>query len=188
MKRFMMVAVLAGILALALASTAFAQGPVQGQGTQPGIHTPGTGLAQPGTGYGPGGMRGGMGRGGAPAWAGQPEEVQALLKMTAAQIQAERLAGKSLAQIAASKNVSEETLKSTILNAKKAELDKLVADGKITQAQADYAYSHMEQQVPVMINRTTTGPAWGQAGPAGRPGSGQANTGNRMGGMGRWNR
>ncbi len=180
MKRFMLVAVLVAILALALASTAFAEGPVQGQGARPGIHTPGTGLAQPGTGYGPGAMRGGMGRGGAPSWAGQPDEVETLLGMTDAQIQAERLAGKSLVQIAASKNVSEAALKSTILNAKKADLDKLVADGKLSQAQADYAYSRMQQQVPVMINRMTTGPAFGQGG--------NANTGRRGGMGGRWNR
>ncbi len=186
MKRLLVVAALVGILALALTSTAFAQGPVQG--TQPGIHTPGTGLMQPGTGYGPRGGGMGMGRGGAPAWAGQPDEVETLLGMTEAQIQAERLAGKSLVQIAAAKGVKEAELQKTILDAKKADLAKLVADGKITQAQADFAYSRMQQQVPVMINRTTTGPAWGQAGPAGRPGSGQANTGNRMGGMGRWNR
>jgi hypothetical protein len=176
MKRFMIVAVAVGILALALTSTAFAQGPVQGQGTQPGIHTPGTGLMQPGTGYGPrGGM--GMGRGGAPDWAGQPDEVEALLGMTETQIQAERLAGKSLVQIADAKSVSAVTLQSTILDAKKADLDKLVADGKLTQAQADFAYSRMQTQVPAMISRTTTGPAFGQ--------SGQTNNGMRGG---RWNR
>jgi hypothetical protein len=195
MKRLIVAAILVGVLATALASTAFAappapQGAAQGQGMGPGngIHTPGTGLAQQGMGYGPrGGMAAAQGAGamqgrGAPAWAGQPEEVETLLGMTDAQIQAERLAGKSLAQIAAAKNVSESQLTSTILNAKKADLDKLVADGKLTQAQADYAYSRMQQQVPAMISRTTTGPTWGQGG--------QANTGTRMGmGMGgRWNR
>ena len=49
-----------------------------------------------------------MGRG-APAWAGQPEEVAALLGMTDEEIQAERLAGKSLAQIAAGKKASAKT-------------------------------------------------------------------------------
>jgi hypothetical protein len=178
MKQLMIVAALVGILALALTTTAFAQGPVQGQGTQSGIHTPGTGLMQPGAGYGPRG--GGMamaGRGGAPGWAGQPDEVEAVLGMTEAQIQAERLAGKSLVQIADAKGVSAARLQSTILDAKKADLDKLVADGKLTQAQADFAYSRMQTQVPVMINRTTTGPAFGQGS--------QATTG--MCG-GRWNR
>ena len=178
MKRLMIVAVLVGILALALTSTAFAQGPVQGQGTQPGIHTPGTGQMQPGAGYGPrGGGMGMAGRGGAPEWAGQPDEVEALLGMTEAQIQAERLAGKSLVQIADAKGVSAARLQSTILDAKKADLDKLVADGKLTQAQADYVYSRMQSQVPAMINRTTTSPAFRQGG--------QTNNGMRGG---RWNR
>jgi hypothetical protein len=177
MKRLMIVAVLVGILALALTSTAFAQGPVQGQGSQPGIHTPGTGLMQPGAGFGPRAGMGMAGRGGAPAWAGQPDEVEALLGMTEAQIQAERLAGKSLVQIAAAKNVNESQLTNAILNAKQADLDKLVADGKLTQAQADFAYSRMQTQVPAMINRTTTGPAFGQ--------SGQTNNGLRGG---RWNK
>ena len=180
MKRLMIVAVLVGILALALTSTAFAQGPVQGQGTQPGIHTPGTGLMQPGAGYGPrGGGMGMAGRGGAPAWAGQPDEVEALLGMTEAQIQAERLAGKSLAQIAQEKGVSQDKLISAILDAKKADLDKLVADGKLTQAQADVVYGRMQQQAPAMVARTATGPA--RAGNA----AGQSTTGQRFGG--RWN-
>jgi len=45
--------------------------------------------------------------------------------MTDEQIQAERLAGKSLAQIAANKDISADKLISTILDAKKADLAKL---------------------------------------------------------------
>ena len=182
MKQFIVVMVLVGALTALLASTALAAGPGYG------MHTPGTGLAANGdAGYGPG--RGaaagavaagrGMGqRGGAPEWAGQPDEVEKLLGMTDEQIRTERLAGKSLAQIAQDKGVSQDKLISTILGAKKADLDKLVADGKLTQAQADFVYSRMQQQVPAMVARTATGPA--RAGNA----AGQGTTGQRFGG--RW--
>jgi hypothetical protein len=173
MKRFIVVMVLVGALTALLASTVLAAGPGYG------MHTPSTGLAANGSaGYGPSGGRGMGQRGGAPEWAGQPEEVEKLLGMTDEQIRTERLAGKSLAQIGQTKGVTQDTLTSTILSAKKADLDKLVADGKLTQAQADYAYSRMQQQVPAMIARTTTGPA--QAGNAAEQGS----MGQRRGG--RW--
>jgi hypothetical protein len=164
MKRFILIAVLVGALAALLAGTALAAGPVtppaQGFGPGMGIHTPGTGMTTSGTGMGPGGM---VGRG-APAWAGQPDEVATLLDMSAEDIQAERLAGKSLVQIAADKNptVSEDELISTILEAKKADLAKLVADGKLTEAQMTLMVEHMQTQVKTMVERVSTGPAFGQ--------------------------
>ncbi len=82
--------------------------------------------------------------------------------MTAEQIQTERLAGKSLAQIAAAKGISEEKLIQTILDAKKADLAKLVADGKLTQAQLDLMVERMQQQIKVMVERTNVGPAFNQ--------------------------
>ena len=105
MKRFILIAVLAGALAALLAGTALAAGPVTppAQGFGPGMGI--TGRApdddagrRSSVGMGAG-MAGEQGRG-APAWAGQPDEVATLLGMTAADIQAERLAGKSLVQIA----------------------------------------------------------------------------------------
>jgi hypothetical protein len=94
--------------------------------------------------------------------------------MTDAQIQAERLAGKSLAQIAAGKNVTRETLVNTILNAKKQVVGAQVAARKLTQAQADAIYANMQQQVTVSIDRTDVGPARGRA--------------SGLGAGGRWNR
>jgi len=169
MKRLIVVAVLVATLAaVVLTGTALAQGTVP---------PPNGGWACPGA-----GMMGGW-RGTA-SWRGLPDEVETLLGMTAEQIQAERLAGKSLVEIAASKGVSEETLVSTILNAKKADLDALVAAGKLTQAQADFIYDRMEQTVPVMVNRTDTGPMWRGQGqstpPSGIPGrGGRGMTGGR---------
>jgi hypothetical protein len=192
MKRFILIAVLAGALAALLAGTALAAGPVtppaQGFGPGRGIHTPGTGMMTPGTGMGPGGMAGR----GAPAWAGQPDAVAELLDMTAEDIQAERLAGKSLVQIAASKTppVSEDELISTILAAKKDILAKLVTDGKLTQAQMTLMVEHMQTQVKTMVERETVGPlqdrqGMGQMfGGMGRSGMGQMQRGMGRSGMG----
>ncbi len=183
MKRFILIAVLAGALAALLAGTALAAGPVtppaQGFGQGMGIHAPGTGMMTPGTGIGPGGMAGR----GKPAWAGQPEEVATLLRMSAEDIQAERLAGKSLVQIADSRvpRVSEDELISTIIEAKKADLAKLVDDSKLTQAQMDLMVEHMQAQVKTMVERTTVGPLQG------RQGMGQMQSGmdQMQSGMGR---
>jgi hypothetical protein len=170
MKKLILITVLVATLAALLAGTALAAGPAtstaQGFGPGTGIHAPGTGLATPGMGAG------GMARWGAPEWAGESEAVQALLGMTAEQIQAERLAGKSLAQIAAGKGVSEDELISAILEAKKADLAKLVADGKLTQAQADLMIQNMQAQVKTMVERTSVGPVGNQS---------QGRTGGMMG-------
>jgi hypothetical protein len=197
MRRFLVIAVLAGALMALLAGTALAAGPVtppaQGFGPGMGMHVPGTGTMTPGAGMGRGGMTlapglrsgasAGVGRG-APAWAGQPEEVATLLGMTAEQIQAERLAGKSLAQIADAKGISEDKLISTILDAKKADLAALVADGKLTQAQMDLMVEHMQTQVKTMVERTTVGPAFNhtegaQSGGQNPAGMGQGSRGGR---------
>jgi hypothetical protein len=164
MKRFILIAVLVGALAALLAGTAFAAGPVtppaQGFGPGMGMHAPGTGMMTPGMGMGPGGGT----RRGAPEWAGQPDEVEKLLGMTDEQVHTERLAGKSLAQIAASKNVSE---------------DKLITEGKLTQAQMDLMVQRMQTQVKTMVERTSVGPAFAQG--QTRPNMGQMGQGFRGG-------
>ena len=177
MKKFILIAVLVAALAALLAGTAFAAGPVtppaQGFGPGMGMHAPGTGMMTPGMGPGDGTRRG------APEWAGQPEEVEKLLGMTDEQIQAERLAGKSLAQIAANKDISADKLISTILDAKKADLAKLVTQGKLTQAQMDLMVQRMQTQVKTMVERTNVGPAFAQG--QTRPNVGQMGQGFRGG-------
>ena len=179
MKRFILIAILVAAFAALLAGTALAAGPVtpsaQGFGPGNGIHAPGTGITTPGTGMGSGGMA----SRGAPAWAGQPEEVATLLGMSAADIQAERLAGKSLVQIAASKTppVREDTLISTIIEAKTTDLAALVTSGKLTQVQADLMVEHMQTQVKTMVARASVGPAFGEG--QTRPGMGQGFRGGR---------
>lgn len=173
MKKFILIAVLVGVLATLLAGTALAAGPAttMAQGFGPGSGA----AATPGTCVGAGAA--GMMRRGAPEWAGESEAVEALLGMTAEELQAERLAGKSLVQIAAAKNISEETLISTIMDAKKAELAKLVADGKLTQAQMDLMLERMQTQVKTMVERTSVGRASEQ--PQGRSGMGRGARGGR---------
>lgn len=182
MKKFIVIAVLVAALTAAFASSAFAAGPDtptvpapagQGAGFGPanggrGIHTPGTGLAA--------GQAQGLRRG-APEWAGNNETAAAIVGLTTAELQAERLAGKSLAQIAALKGISEETLIAKLTEARKGTIAQLLADGKITQAQADYMQANQAEHVKVMVERTNVGraPFAGQSPMAGT-------------GRGRWNR
>ncbi len=185
MKKFILMAVLVGVVAALLASTALAAGPAtptaQGFGPGNGMRTQNNGQATQdtdspcGMAAGAAGMmRRGAAAGGAPEWARQPEEVATLLGMSAEEIQAERQAGKSLEQIAAAKGISKDTLISTILDAKQAQLAQLVADGKLTQAQMDLMVEHMQTQVQTMVERTTVGPAFGQG--QTRPGMRQGQT------------
>ena len=165
MKRWIVVVILMLVLAVTLAGTALAQ-----NGTPP---TPNTTCQCGGTQdmmpQG-GGMRGGDARGGRgmPAWAGMDDAAEKLLGMTQADIQAERLAGKSLAELAQAKGVSKDALVKAILDEHKADLAKLVADGKMTQAQADAMVNRMQEQVKLMVERTGTGPMWQN-----QPGQGQ---------------
>jgi hypothetical protein len=168
MKRFVVAAILVGALVAVVGGTALAAGPI----TPP---APAAG-AYPCGGAGMGGMWGG----GRPDWAGEPDEVTTLLGMTDEEIQVERQAGKSLAQIAAAKNVSEDALVSAMVSARKAALDKLVDAGKLTQAQADFMLQNMTSQTKTMVERTGIGPAFGQGGGPGMMGQGMRG--------GRWNR
>jgi hypothetical protein len=178
MKRFIVAAVLVGALVALVGGTALAAEPivppVQGFGQGVGVQASGTCPC------GAGVAAGGMARGGRPEWAGQPDAVAELLDLTKEEIQAERHAGKSLAQIAKDQGVSEDDLIGTILDAKKATLATLVADGKLTQAQSDLMIQNMTARVKTMVERTDVGPAFGQGGARGM--MGQGNRG------GRWNR
>jgi len=141
----------------------------------------------PGSGYGPGmmggrggGMRGGMMGGGMMGGYAQTGEygpmhdemVSALagaLKISVDDLNAELTAGKTMWQVAEAKGLTAEQFQSVMLDARKVALDKLVAAGTITQAQADW-----------MLSRMQGGFGQGGANPNGCPGG--------MGGRGqRWN-
>lgn len=167
MKRFLMIAVLAAVVTALLAGTALAapgKPPALGLGYGARVQAPDAAVAGdcPVAGEAPFGGR--MGRGAwadAAAWGGQAdgcsEALTDLLGMTAEELQAERLAGKSLAEIAASKGVTVDALVDAMMAEKKADLAQLVADGKLTQERADFMLERMETQVKSMIERTTAG-------------------------------
>jgi hypothetical protein len=163
---------IAGVLLLGMAGIAFAADPTPTPG--PG----GWGNGCPGHGgWGYGGW--GMG----PGYGVVADAVTNLLGMTLEEIRTERLAGKSLAQIAQEKGISEEKLIDTIIAAKKAILDQLVADGHITQAQADASLERMAERAREAVERTTVGPFQGSG--FGWYGNGMTG-GGMMGGWGRW--
>jgi len=88
--------------------------------------------------------------------------ISELLGMTRDEIHALRLEGKSLVEIAAAKNVTEEQLVAAIMEAKTEALQTRVADGKLTQEQADLMLQNMEQNTIEAMNRVTMGPAEGK--------------------------
>lgn len=179
MKKFLAIALIAAALAALLATSAFAAGPAApnaptgqagsgyGYGAGKGIHTPGTGLAQ---GAGVGARRG------APEWAGDNDNAASVLGLTVEQLQAERLSGKSLVTIAAAKGIDEDTLIAKLLDVRKATVAQYLAEGKITQAQAEYMQANMAEHVKTMVERSTVGrPAFAGQSPAVGTGRGRWN-------------
>lgn len=153
--KFTIAAVIAGLLILVLAGTIFAAGPFGGRDNLTGVAVG----ANCGVGLGLG--------------AGPDDAITKLLGMTREQIQEQRQAGKSLVQIAATKNVSEETLINAIIADKQVVIQKLVAAGTIVQSQADQSLAQMKERVKLAVNRTTVGPPeWAGANSKGQNGSG----------------
>jgi hypothetical protein len=173
MKRFVVAAILVGALMALVAGTALAAEtvvpPGQGFGPAAGVETG----AYPCGGTGAGSMMRGSG---APGWAGLPDEVATLLKLPQDEIQALRLKGQSLLDIAEANGASEQDLIDTILAAKKA---KMAADSRLTPQQAELMIQNMTARIQTMIERTDVGPAFGQGGARGMMGQGMHG--------GRWN-
>jgi hypothetical protein len=99
-----------------------------------------------------------------PAWGGQAtlDAVTKLIGLKVEEIQAQRLGGKSLAQIAQEKNVTKDQLVGAILSAKQAIVDQLVKEGKVTQTQAETMLATMKERVSTSVDRTDVGPANGR--------------------------
>ncbi len=98
------------------------------------------------------------------------------------EIAAERAAGSSIADIAEANGVSGDTVVDEALAARKAILDAKVADGTITQEQADFAYDRMSGRVTERVTTTETGaPSWagGGRGQGGMGGQGQGGMGGQ---------
>ena len=117
----------------------------------------------------------GLGR----AYGNMISAVSKLIGLDTAEIRAQRQGGKSLAQIAESKGISEEKLVNSILEQRKAQMDKGVADGTITKDQAQFCLDNMEKRIKSKVERTTTGPANGSR----RRGGGRGQNGGSRGGL-----
>jgi hypothetical protein len=85
------------------------------------------------------------------------DTVARLTGLSSEEIAEQRSAGKSIADIAAAEGVSTEELTDATLDARKTALDELVADGAITQAQADNMLTHMSDRITERITSTDTG-------------------------------
>jgi hypothetical protein len=72
--------------------------------------------------------------------------------MTPREIAQDLRQGQSLGEIAQAKGVSTDTLKSTILNAAKDKLDQAVANGKLTQDQADKIMTRLTENIGKILN------------------------------------
>ncbi|MBN1629170.1 MAG: hypothetical protein JW990_05370 [Thermoleophilia bacterium] len=147
-SKSILVAVLAVVLALAVAVPAFAA-----------VETPAGTPA--GAGYG-GQGHGAMFGGGAGVRG--IDAAATALNMDAADLAAERQAGKSLADVAASKGMSTESLISALLATREAALADAVTSGRITQEQADYMLDNMRANIADHIDDTEVGPRGGSRG------------------------
>jgi hypothetical protein len=108
--------------------------------------------------------------------------VADLTGLSAEEVQAERAAGKSAADIAEANGVSSDEVVAAALEARKAILDAKVADGTLTTDEADAAYERMSDRVTERVTTTETGrPSW--AGQGGGMGGGRGGRGG-MGGQG----
>ena len=83
--------------------------------------------------------------------------VAKLTGLSVDQVRTDRQAGKSFDAIASAKNVSADKVVSAALEARKAALDAAVKDGRVTQAQADTAYSNMKTRITANVSSTAPG-------------------------------
>jgi hypothetical protein len=75
------------------------------------------------------------------------DTITKLLGMSQEQIQTEREAGKSIVEIAQEKNINEQTLIGSMLEARKQNLQEAVSNGYLTQKQADERLEWMNERI-----------------------------------------
>jgi transposase len=125
------------------------------------------------------GLKGGLGgerggRGGFGVRGASLATIATALNMTEAELRTELQAGKSVADIAAAKNVSLDTVVNAIVAEHTTKLVQAVTDGKLTQAQADEQIAKLKETLPTMLAQPGLhgGPGRGPGrGPRGVPGS-----------------
>jgi polyhydroxyalkanoate synthesis regulator phasin len=104
------------------------------------------------------------------AWGGPhgvvPEAAAEVLGMTQAELMEQLRDGSSLAEVAEAKGVAD--FQSKLLAEVRSQLDGLVADGTLTQDQADNQYQRIEENIDSIVNAEGCGGRFG--GPHPRPG------------------
>jgi lambda repressor-like predicted transcriptional regulator len=168
MKKFMLSFGGAALVALMIAATAMAAGPMGGQGRQQG--------------QGPGGADGAAGT-----------MIPAMLGLTPAEVQALRQDGLSLAQIADREDVDPQALVDALRARWTARIEARVEAGALTADEATALKAQVELRARDMVYKTTIGGMRGAAvgaggGPQGgsgqQDGSGNRGNGNRGNGAG----
>lgn len=100
---------------------------------------------------------GGMGMGLGRMGTSMIDSISKFLGLTSDEVRTERQSGKSLADIASDKGVAKDKLLDQMVQERKAQLDALVKDGKLTQEQADQYLSQIKDRMGTMVERTETG-------------------------------
>lgn len=85
------------------------------------------------------------------------EAVSELLGLTPEEIRDLRQEGNSLAEIAAAQGVSKDALVETIMTAEREAIQQKVADGWLTQKQADLILKKLENRIYGVVDREATG-------------------------------
>ena len=153
--------VLGAVVAVGLIASLVAGGALaQGTTTQSPQATP-QARAQPQAGPPPGSPADG-----AP---GGVSDVAELLGMTPDQIRADRVLGKTLADLAKEKGVDTQQLVDALVASQKTMLDQAVTDNRLTQAQADQWLEWYEQAAALQLTEPY-GPGFGFGGMRGGPG------------------
>lgn len=90
------------------------------------------------------------------------------LGMTEAELRTELQAGKSIAQVAETKNVEVQVVIDALVATRQAHIAEHVAEGKLTQAEADEKLANLETRVTEMVNKPR--PQGGKGGQGGKMG------------------
>ena len=92
------------------------------------------------------------------------DAITKLLGMTQEEIYAERQAGKTLADIAKEKDVTDQQLIDAMLAGQQEAIAQAVKDGRVTQAQAVWMQARMKAMAPLMLTNPFTPGGFGHRG------------------------
>jgi hypothetical protein len=141
-------AAVVGLVGLLVASAAFAQGSTPTASATPQAGAPQSKLGLQGHGAPNGGM----------------DEIAKLLGMTQDQIWAERVLGKTIADLAKEKGVDTQQLVDALVASQKTLIDQAVTDGRLTQAQADKWLEWYKQAAALQLTEPYAGGFGGMSG------------------------